>query len=58
MNFGKKMNLLLPRHTTDILSFNVFQKGPLVFHFFPQSPEFLLQSVDLLVDGFDFGGAG
>ena len=49
---------LIPHHTAYKLPFNILQKRPLVFHFFSQPPEFLLQGIDLLVDGFDFGGIG
>ena len=49
---------LIPHHTMDKPSFNIFQERPLVFHFFSQPPEFLLQGVDFLVDGFDFIGIG
>ena len=49
---------LIPLHAVDILSFNILQKGPLVFHLFPQPAEFHLQGADLLVDGLDFVGIG
>ena len=49
---------LIPHHAMDNLPLNVFQIGPLVLDLLPQPPKLLLQGVDLLVDGFDFGGAG
>ena len=49
---------LIPHHAMDKLPFDRLLIRPAALDFFSQPPKLFLQGVDLLVDGFDFGGIG